>query len=126
MLCASGLRFGGVVKIVEKYWESGPSSVCMTCCRIGHERMGKCGDRVPKCVISAGPHKVEDHRCGVLGCKKGAGKVCVHVTVQCANCGGSHFASSSRCTLRHKAEIDARKKKTLSKGKAKIVEVHDW
>ena len=25
MLCASGLRFGGVVKMVEKYWESGPS-----------------------------------------------------------------------------------------------------
>ena len=26
-LCASGLRFGGIVKMVEKYWESGPSSV---------------------------------------------------------------------------------------------------
>ena len=46
-LCASGLRFGRVVKVVEKYWESGPSSVCMTCCGIGHERMGKCGDQVP-------------------------------------------------------------------------------
>lgn len=70
-VCASGLRFGGVVKIVEKYWDSGPSSVCMTCCGIGHERMGKCGDRVPKCLICAGPNMMEDHRC-----RKGAGKVC--------------------------------------------------
>ncbi len=36
-LCASGLRFGGVVKVVEKYWEARPGSVCMTCCDIGHE-----------------------------------------------------------------------------------------
>ena len=123
MLCASGLRVGGVVKIVEKYWESELSSVCMTCCGIGHEQMGKCGDSVPKCMICARPHKLEVHRCGVLECKKGAGKVCVYVTVQCANCGASYFPSSSRCTLRNKAEIDARKKKTLSKGKAKIVEI---
>ena len=120
-LCASGLRFGRVVKVVEKYWESGPSSVCMTCCGIGHERMGKCGDRVSKCVICAGPHKIEDHRYGVTGCNKGAGKVCIHITVQCANCGGGHSANSSRCTLRHKAEVDARRRKTLDKGKAKAV-----
>lgn len=60
-LFASGLRFGGTVKVVEKYWESGPSSVCLTCCGIGHERMGKCGDQPPKCIICAGPHKIKDH-----------------------------------------------------------------
>ena len=121
-LCASGLRFGGVVKVVEKYWESGPSSVCMTCSGIGHERMGKCGDRVPKCVICAGPHKIEDHRCGVTGCNKGRGKICAHVVVKCANCGGGHPANSNRCTSRLKAEADARKKKKLDKGKAKAIE----
>ena len=36
-LCASGLRFGGIVRVVERYWEAGPGSVCMTC---GHERLG--------------------------------------------------------------------------------------
>lgn len=36
-LCASGLRFGGVVRVVERYWEVGPSSVCMTCSGIGHQ-----------------------------------------------------------------------------------------
>ena len=124
-LCASGLRFGGTVKVVEKYWESGPSSVCMTCCGISHEQMGKCGDRTPRCVIYAGPHKVKDHQCGVTGCHKRKGKVCIHVMVQCANCGGGHFANLNRCTLRHKAEIDARKKKTLEKDKTKIVETND-
>ena len=124
-LCASGLRFGGVVKVVEKYWESGPSSVYMTCCGIGHKRMGKCGDRVPKCVICAGPHKIKDHRCGVSGCNKGAGKVYVHVTVQCANYGGGHSANSNQCTLRHKAEKEARRKKTIDKGKANEVETNE-
>ena len=132
-LCASGLRFGGIVKVVEKYWESGPSSVCLTCCGIGHERMGKCGDQPPKCIICAGPHKVEDHRCGVNGCSKGIGKMCAHVLALCANCGGNHPANSTHCTLRHKAEVNARKektaKKTLEKDKATVdnreVEVED-
>lgn len=78
-LCASGLRFGHVVKKVEKYWEAGPSSVCMTCCGIGHKRMGRCNDRPSRCIICAGSHEMSEHRCGVLGCSKEIGKVCVHV-----------------------------------------------
>ncbi len=124
-LFASGLRFDGVVKVVEKYEESGPSSVYITCCGIGHEQMRKCGDRVPKCVIRAGPHKIKDHRCRVTGCNKGAGKVCVHVTVQCANCGDGHSANSNQCTLRHKAEKEARRKKTIDKSKANKVETNE-
>lgn len=34
-------QFGGIVKIVEKYWESTLSLVYMTYCRIDYERMGK-------------------------------------------------------------------------------------
>ena len=30
------LRFDGALKVVEKYWKAGPSSVCMTCSGIGH------------------------------------------------------------------------------------------
>lgn len=96
----------------------------MTCCGIDHERMGKCGDRTPRCVICAGPHKFEEHRCGVTGCNKGVGKIFVHISVQCANCRGGHTANSSRCTSRHKAEIDTRKqkalRKTIEKGKARL------
>lgn len=103
--------------MVERYWEAGPSSVCITCCGIGHERMGSCGNRPPQCIICTGPHKVDEHRCGVTGCNKGRGRICVHVTVKCANCGGNHTADSPRCTSRHKADIEARKeKKTRGKG----------
>lgn len=44
-LIASGLRFGGMVKKVEKFWEAGPGSVCLRCFGIGHKRLEKCGDR---------------------------------------------------------------------------------
>lgn len=115
MLCASGLRFGGVVKIVEKYWESGPSLVCMTCCGIGHKRIGKCESRPPRCIICAGPHKMDEHQCGVNGCNKGSRKICAHVVVKCANYGSNHLANSNQCTSRHKVEIDAQKQKSLKK-----------
>ena len=60
--------------------------------------------------------------------------MCTHVLALCANCGGNRPANSTRCTLRHKAEVNARKektaKKTLEKGKATVdnrveVEVKD-
>lgn len=72
----------------------------MTCYGIGHERIKVCGNRPAKCVIGLGEHKVEEHLCGVIGCTKGKGKICPHVTVKCANCGGSHMANSSRCISR--------------------------
>lgn len=36
-LCFKRLRFGGVLKVVEKYWEVGPSSICISCAGIGHD-----------------------------------------------------------------------------------------
>ena len=75
--------------------------------------MESCGDRPQRCIICAGSHKVEDHQCGVTGCNKGKGKICVHVTPKCANCKGAHAANSPRCTSRHKAEINARKEKKV-------------
>ncbi len=114
-LCASGLRFGGLIRVVEKYWEAGPSSVCMTCCGIGHERMGSCRNRPTKCVICSGAHKVEEHQCGVIGCTKGRGKTCPHVKAQCANCGGGHMANSSRCISRQKASVKASKERKVRK-----------
>ena len=38
-LIASGLRFRGAVKKVEKFWEAGPRSVCLKCCGIRYERL---------------------------------------------------------------------------------------
>ena len=89
-LLASGLRFGGAIKKVEKYWEAGPGSVCMKCCGIGHERQGSCENRPEKCIICARAHPAGEHQCGVDGCKIGKGKLCIHVKAQCANCQGNH------------------------------------
>ena len=38
-LCTTKLQFGRTFKMVEKYWEAGPSSVCMTCLGIGHDQL---------------------------------------------------------------------------------------
>ena len=105
---------------MEKYWEAGPSSVCIRCCSIGYERMRSCGDRSSKCIICAGLHKLKDHCCGVAGCNKEKGKICVHVTAICANYGRAYVANFPCCGSRHKAEIDAKKgKKTKKNGKKK-------
>ena len=110
-LCSKGLRFGGALKVVEKYWEAGPSSVCMSCAGVGHDRLGEWGDRSVQCVICAGLHKAENHRCGVTGCKVKMGKICAHVTPKCANCGGSHQATALKCAARLKAQAKAWKNK---------------
>ena len=94
--------------MVEKYWEAGSSLICMRCCSIGHKRMGSCGDQPSKCIICVEPHKVEDHSCGVVGCNKRKGKICVYITAKYANWKGAHAANSSRCGSRHKADLQAR------------------
>lgn len=93
-LCAKRLRFGGALKIVEKYREAGPGSVCPVCCGIGHDRPGSCGQRPAQCTLCAGPHKLEKHKCGVSGCHVGFRKICTHVTATCTNCKGNHQATS--------------------------------
>ena len=42
-LCASSLRFGKAVKVVERYWDAGSFLVYMTCYGIEHQRMGRTG-----------------------------------------------------------------------------------
>ena len=120
-LCAKGLRFGGSLKVVERYWEAGPGSVCPNCCGIGHDWPGKCGERPSQCTLCAGPHQLEEHKSDVSCCKVRMGKSCTHVTVCCANCESNYQATSTRCMARQKAEKDARKRK-MEKGNEKFVE----
>lgn len=82
---ASRLQFRGVVKAVEKYWEVGPSLVCMTCCSISHDRIKNCRNRPLQCIIFTGTHKVKEHCCGVTGCNKRKGEVCVNIALKYAN-----------------------------------------
>ena len=85
----------------------------MTCCGIGHKQIGNCRDQSSKYVICAGPHKVEKHCYRVAGCNKRKRKICVHVTIKCANYGETHTTNSPRCISRHKADIKARKEKKM-------------
>lgn len=36
-LCSKRLRLGGVLKVVEKYWEAGTILVCMGCTDVNHD-----------------------------------------------------------------------------------------
>lgn len=110
-LCSKGLKFGGTLKVVEKYWEAGPGSICMSCAGVGHNRLGECGDRAIQCVICAGAHKAENHRCGVTGCTIKMGKICTHVTPKCANCEGNHQATAFKYPARLKAQAEAWREK---------------
>ena len=67
------------------------------------------------------PHAVSKHQCGVNGCNKGVGKLCLHVRARCTNCQGNHQANSARCPSRQKAEALARKNKAEKELKAAIV-----
>ncbi len=104
--------------MVEKYWEAGPGSVYMSCAGIGHNRLRGCGDRAIQCVICAGDHKVESHRCWVTGCMVKMGKICTQVTAKCANCGANHQATVFKCPARLKAQSEAWKMKS-KKSRAK-------
>lgn len=109
-LCAKRLRFGGTLKGVERYWEAVPGSVSPVCCNIGHDCLGKCKQRPAQYTLCTEPHKLEEQKCGVNGCKVGFGKICTYITAMYTNCWGSHQAISSKCPVRQEAEKDARKK----------------
>ena len=102
-LCSKELRFVGALEIIEKYWEVGPSLVCMSFAGVGHNCWGECEDRAIQCVICAGAHKAQNHRYGVTGYTIKIGKICTHVTPKCANCEGNHQARAFKCLARLKA-----------------------
>ncbi len=121
-LCAKGLRFGGTFKVVERYWEAGPRSICPICCEIGYDWLGKCGERPAKCTICAGPHKLEEHKCGVKDCETSFGKIYSYVTTVCAKCKDAHQAILGKCPVMQRAKKEARRKKR-DKGKENINDI---
>ncbi len=36
-LFAREFRFGGTLKVIERYWKAGPGAVCLVCYGIGHD-----------------------------------------------------------------------------------------
>lgn len=106
-LCSKRLRFGGDLKVVEKYWEAGPSSICMSCTGIGHDRLEGCGDRAVQYAIFAGAHKVKSHKCDVTGCMAKIGNICTHIIPKCANCRGNYQATAFKCPAKLRAQTEA-------------------
>lgn len=101
------MRFGGTLKEVEKYWETGPDSVCMGYAGIGHDPLGECRERVVKCVIYIVAHKVKNYKCGMPGYTVKMGRICTYVMHKCANCEGNHqvIAFKYPAQLRAQAEV---------------------
>ena len=62
-------------------------------------------------MICTGSHKVEEYNCGIAGCNKKKGKICVHVVVKCTNCGRNYTAYFPQYTSKQKANIEVRKQK---------------
>lgn len=78
-LCTNNLCFGGVVKVVEKYWEVGLGLVCMRYCGIGYERLGNCSDRPEECLLCARPHQASKDQYSVNRYSKNPGKLCTYI-----------------------------------------------
>lgn len=74
---------------------------------------------MPKCVICASCHKIEDHQYDITN--SNIQKIGAHVVVKWANCGGSNPANSNWCTSRQKTKANIHKKKKPNKNKAKMV-----
>lgn len=53
-----------------------------------------------QCVLCAGIYKVENHKCGVTGCRSKVGKMYIHIKLKFANCGENHQATAFKCPAR--------------------------
>lgn len=78
--------------------------------------MGRCRDWPSKYVIYTGPHRVEDHSCGVIRYYKKKGKICIHVIAKYTTYWLNYIANSLWYISRHEANIKTRQdKKVISK-----------
>ena len=100
-MIAKGLSVCGVRLKVEPYVEEGKDAQCDKCAAWGHSEF-----RCPllgmlRCGLCGEKHRTSAHTCLVAGCgKKG---VCKHLQPKCANCGGKHTATWTRCPFARSA-----------------------
>jgi hypothetical protein len=106
---AKGLYFGGYNHTVERYWEIGPEEICPKCLEYGYTSYRGCL-KASKCYICAGNHEANEHKCPITGCSVLIGKACIHLSIKCIHCKGSHFTISNNC-LKKRVAIEEVKKK---------------
>lgn len=85
-----GLRFRGVLKIVEKYWEAELGSICLIYYSISHNHSRSCGQKLAKCTLCAGPHKLKEYKYRGSDYKIGPRKIYTHIKVICVNYQGNY------------------------------------
>lgn len=56
-------------------------------------------------MIYAGVHKVENHKCEVIGCIAKIERICADVIPKYANCGGNYKATTFKYPAKLKAQI---------------------
>jgi hypothetical protein len=110
-LVSKGVNAVGVLYKVEPYTNAGPDSLCELCCGWGHTE-SKCNNP-PKCSYCAGPHRLDEHRCNIVGCGSKQGASCCHTQEQCPNCKGNHIAFSGKCAKRTEAVRMARQSRRM-------------
>ena len=93
---------------VDAFEEERPDALCLRCGEWGHVTPHCDEARKPKCAICVKEHATKDHRCSVEGCLVGRGRMCLHVTAKCANCGGPHGARADACAAKRIAQHAAR------------------
>ena len=107
-LCRSGIRLPRGRREVDAFEEERPNALCLRCGEWGHVTPHCDEAEKPRCVICAKEHATRDHRCSVEGCRVGRGRMCLHVTAKCANCGGPHGARADACAAKRIAQHAAR------------------
>ena len=106
-LCRRGIRLPGGRHEVDAFEEERPDALCLRCGEWGHVTP-HCEAKVPKCAICAKGHTTKDHQCPVKGCRVGSGRMCIHTTAKCANCGGPHGARADACVAKRIAQHASR------------------
>lgn len=101
-LCSKELRFGKVLKIVEKYWKVGPGLIYINCAGVDYNCLGKYRDRTIQYVICASTYKVKNHRYEITKCTIKMGKICTHSIPECINCEGNHNVILFKCLAKLK------------------------
>lgn len=111
-MCLKRLRFEGVLKVVEKNWESEPSLLCLSCVGISHDYLGEGANRATQCVIYVDAHKDKDHRCGVIGSTVKISKISTQIILKYINCDAKYKAIAFRYPARFKAQAEVCRKKS--------------
>lgn len=93
---------------------------------ISHKWMKKCENQQLKFTICTGPYKLEKYSYKVVDSNKKKEKICIQVIVKYVNCKRNYTTNFLQCTLKHKANIEVKKKEKKKKLKKKKLKQEIW